>query len=157
VVRQVDPATRAPVLEPFRAYLVSWLAPLRFQLIVIGVLSLVGTALGALGLYGLVSFIVSRRTREIGIRVALGAGRGLVAWDVLRGGLVIATAGVALGIIAALALRQVLESLVAGIDVGSLEAYLQVALVLGSVTVLACARPAYRASSVNPMEALREE
>ena len=119
-----------------------------------GLLALV---LAAIGIYGVVSYSVSRRTREMGIRVALGATPRGVARLVVRDGLVMTAMGVAIGLAAALALSQFLQSLLYEVRPADPVTYVAVAVTLMTVAVLATWLPARRASSIDPITALRME
>jgi len=128
--------------------LVTWLST------AFGVLA---TLLTALGLYGVLSFSVARRTREIGIRVALGAQKGDVFKLVMVRGMIIVMAGIAVGVIGSIALSTVLESLLFGVKAKSVLTMVGVSTGLLLVALFACYLPARRATKVNPLEALRYE
>lgn len=113
--------------------------------------------LGAVGIYGVISFFVGQRTREIGIRMALGAQKTDVLKIVLREGLSMILAGVVAGLIAAFALTRVLRALLYGVSATDPLALGAVAVLFGFVAVAACYVPARRAMSVDPVIALREE
>jgi putative ABC transport system permease protein len=113
--------------------------------------------LGMIGIYGVLSFLVSKRTREIGIRLALGARRIDVLWSVMREGLVFAAAGVTVGLIAAVTLARVLAGELYGVSPVDPVTYGSVAVVMTLVTLLACCVPTYRAMRVDPLIALRQE
>jgi ABC-type antimicrobial peptide transport system permease subunit len=113
--------------------------------------------LATTGLYGVLAFLAAQRTREIGIRMALGADRGSVVWMILRQGLVVTVAGLALGLVLAAGATRLLGSQLIGVgpfDPLSLGATLAVLL---SATLLACYLPARRASRQDPLQALRYE
>jgi predicted permease len=118
---------------------------------------LLATALAALGLYGVMSYAVSLRTREIGVRVALGARHGQVLWLVLAKGLKLAVLGAAAGALGTLALIPVLRSIGSELPASDPAAVAVLALVLIAVALFACWLPARRAAKVDPMEALRYE
>lgn len=113
--------------------------------------------LGMIGIYGVLSFLVSKRTREIGIRLALGARRSDVLWSIMREGLVFAAAGVSLGLIAAVTLARVLAGELYGVSPVDPLTYASVAIIMTAVTLVACCVPTYRAMQVDPLIALRQE
>jgi ABC-type antimicrobial peptide transport system permease subunit len=113
--------------------------------------------LGALGIYGVVAHDVTRRTREIGVRVALGARAGAIVGMIVRQGGRLAIAGVALGIIGALLVTGTLEGLLFHVTPFDPATLLAVAALLGAVAVGACWLSARRAALIDPMEALRHE
>jgi len=154
-VEAIDPGVLAPPLSPYEDFVRTWFAPLRFQLTVVGLLSLAATLLAVFGLYALIAYVVAGRTREIGIRVALGETAGSVFARVVARGVAMAAAGVALGIAIALALRSTLLSLVAGVEAGSPLALVVVAFTVLAAACVATAWPARRAAAVDPVEALR--
>jgi predicted permease len=133
------------------------LIPLRLAATVVGILGLFGLLLAALGVYGVVAYTVGSRTREIGIRIALGAQPRDVLRLVMRHGVWMAAAGVLLGVAGALALTRYLASLLYGVSDKDPLAFGAVALVLAAVALLACYVPARRAMKVDPMVALRYE
>jgi ABC-type antimicrobial peptide transport system permease subunit len=113
--------------------------------------------LASVGLYGLMSYSVNRRTREIGIRMALGAQRGTVLGQVLQEAFALGLVGIALGIPCALAANRLIGSMLFGISPDDLPTILAVSVMLLAVTLLAGYMPAQRASRVDPMVALRHE
>jgi len=129
----------------------------RYPSYVIGSFATLALILAIVGLYGLISHMVLQRTREIGIRVALGAQRRDILKMVLRQGILATLAGVAIGIVAALALTRLLSSLLFGITPGDWVTFLSVAVLLLVVAVVACSIPAHRATRVDPIVALRYE
>lgn len=129
----------------------------RFGLIMIGLFGGLGLLLSAIGLYGLLSFQVAQRTREFGIRSALGAGvEDTVRLIFGQGGRLVAL-GLGLGLMSALALNRIIASQLHEVSGADPAAYVSAALVLTSAAALACALPARRASRVDPMVALRED
>jgi putative ABC transport system permease protein len=117
--------------------------------------ALVALALGAIGIYGMVSYAVGQRTREFGVRMALGASRGTVERHVVRGSGQLAAAGIVLGLLAALALTRLLRGLLFGITPTDVRTFALVPLVLGGVALLAAWIPARRAARVPPMTVMR--
>jgi putative ABC transport system permease protein len=132
----------------------------RFPMILLGVFAGLALLLASVGIYGVISYSVARRAREIGIRMALGAHKRDVFRMVIEQGLRLALAGLIIGIVAALVLTRLLtslSSLVYGVGMGDPLTFITVSLVLSGVTVLACYIPARRATKVDPMVALRYE
>jgi predicted permease len=113
--------------------------------------------LAGVGLYGVMSYAVSRRTREIGVRMALGAGRGDVLRLTLKRGLLLTGLGIALGLLAATFLTRLIQTMLHGVDATDPLTFVAVALLLAGVALLACWIPARRATKVDPMIALRCE
>ena len=115
------------------------------------------TLLAALGLYGVIAFMVARRTREIGIRMALGAAGGSVVWLVMREVLVLAGTGLVIGLAAALALTRLVEAQLFGIKPTDVPTLILATFAVAAVAVLAGCLPARRATAIDPMRALRFE
>jgi ABC-type antimicrobial peptide transport system permease subunit len=113
--------------------------------------------LAAIGLYGVMAFAVTRRTPEIGIRIALGAQRGDVQWMVLRQSLAMALWGIAVGVPGALALARLVRTLLYGVEPGDPASVAGAVMVIAAVAGLAAWIPARRASHIDPMAALRNE
>jgi putative ABC transport system permease protein len=113
--------------------------------------------LAGIGVYGVMAYSVSARTREIGIRMALGAGRGAVLRLMLKQGLTLTSLGIALGLPAALLLTRLIRTLLYGVDTADPLTFGLVALLLAGVTLMACYAPARRATKVDPLIAIRSE
>jgi predicted permease len=128
-----------------------------FTLVMLAIAGTMALALGILGIYGVISYAVSQRTREIGIRMALGAKKSELKWMFVRSALLLTAVGVAIGIGTAAALTQFMKSLLFGISPLDPVTYITVPFVLGAFAALASYLPARRAAAVNPMEALRAE
>jgi putative ABC transport system permease protein len=133
------------------------LAPWRAATVLLSVLSFSGLVLATIGLYGVTAFLVSQRTRELGIRMALGANRGSVLALVLRQEMGACLIGVAVGVAGATLLSTLLQSLLFGVAARDTVTLSAAAIVLLAVTMIACVIPARRATQVDPVTALRLE
>jgi len=122
-----------------------------------GSFGLLALFLAAIGIYGVVAYTTRQRTHEIGIRIALGAGKAAIFRQVLRQGLILTLAGLAAGVTASLFLTRFLRSMLFGVGTADLLTFATVAAVLCVVALFACYLPARRAASVDPMQALRTE
>ena len=109
------------------------------------------------GIYGVVSYVVTQRTRELGIRLALGAEESVVAGMVLRQGAVLAGIGIGIGLVGAFGLTRLMEAMLFGISATDPITFVGVATVLAAVAMLASYLPARRAARTDPVEALRAE
>jgi putative ABC transport system permease protein len=132
-------------------------ATARFYLILLGAFAVVAVVLAAVGIYGVMSFAVSRREREIGIRIALGAEPGLVLGSVLRQSLSIAAAGAGAGLVAALLATRLMRGILYGVSATDAVTFASVTLLLLAVAAGASFIPAYRATRIDPLSALRGE
>jgi predicted permease len=133
------------------------LARTSFTLTMLAIAGSMALALGIIGIYGVISYAVAQRTREIGIRLALGAQKNELKWMFVRSALTLTVFGVVIGIAAAAALTQSMKSLLFGITPLDPLTYVTVPLVLAAAAVLASYLPARRAASINPVDALRVE
>jgi putative ABC transport system permease protein len=124
---------------------------------VAGSLGLFGALLAAVGIYGITAYAVSRRTREIGIRTAIGARRMDIMEMILREGVTLGAAGSIIGLVLAAALGQMLTTVLIGVRPIDLVAFGSTALLFASISVAACCVPAYRATRIRAVEALRSE
>jgi predicted permease len=129
----------------------------RFTVLVLGGFAALGLLLAAIGIYGVLAYAVARRTREIGVRMALGAARRRVVGMVLRDSLAPVVAGSVVGIVAALAATRLMRAMLYGVSPTDPTTFVVVTVVLFGVALLASAVPASRASRVDPIVALREE
>jgi ABC-type antimicrobial peptide transport system permease subunit len=133
------------------------LAPMRFGTILAGTQGIIALFLATLGLYGLISHSVKRRTHEIGIRIALGAKPGNVLSILIWQGLRLVLIGLGLGLAAAFVVTRLLASVLYGVKATDLLTFGGVSLLLAGAAVLASYIPARRAASIDPMQALRSE
>jgi predicted permease len=133
------------------------LAARRFSMILLSVFAGLALLLASVGIYGVISYVVGERTREMGIRMALGAQRSDILWLILRQGGTLAGAGVVLGLISSMGLARFMTGLLYGVGATDPLTFLAVAILLGLVALAACCIPALRAARVDPMVALRYE
>ena len=129
----------------------------RFQALLLTSFAAIALLLSALGLYGLLSYLVAQRTLEIGVRIALGAQRGSVLGMFLRKGLTLAVIGLAIGVALSIALTRLMSGLLFGVRATDPLTFVLVSMVLLLVSLLACSLPAYRASTLDPMKTLRDQ
>lgn len=127
------------------------------MMVLLGIAAFMALILGVVGVYGVMAYAVSQRTREIGVRMALGAETGAINRMILRHGLVVIGTGVILGIIGALAVTRLLESILFGVRPIDLLTFASMAMLLAVVALMAAYLPARRAAAVDPIIALRHE
>jgi putative ABC transport system permease protein len=129
----------------------------RFEAAAVGLFAGLALLLAAVGIYGVISYMVSQRTREIGVRMAVGAQRGDVLRMVIRDGMFVTGAGMAVGIGGALALTRLMRNLLFQITPNDPATYLGVTVILATIGLVACWVPGRRAMRIDPMAALRYE
>jgi putative ABC transport system permease protein len=156
-VWSLDPDQPILQLGTMQARLDEFYAPRRFNMLLFGAFALVALLLAAIGIYGVLAYLVEQRTHEIGIRVALGAKTRDVLWLIVRQGLALTLIGVVLGLGAALALTRVLQNLLYGVSATDPATFAGIALLLLGVACVASFIPARRATKVDPLAALRHE
>jgi len=139
------------------SYVRASLAPARLGAMLLGIFGLLGLGLAAVGVFSVVAYSVSQRTREIGIRMALGAQPGDVTRLVLKEGMIPVGIGIGLGLGAGLALAKLVASLLYGVGATDPITFVSVTLLLAAVAFLACYVPARRATKVDPLATLRCE
>jgi putative ABC transport system permease protein len=154
-VRALDPALPVTDIQTLDDVVAASAAPQRFNAALIGGFAAIALLLAAVGIGGVLAITVSRRTQEIGIRLALGADAGVVIRMVIRQGMTLVAAGLAIGVPLALAATRLLTSLLFETTPHDAAAFAGATLVLCLVACAACAAPAIRASRVDPMRALR--
>jgi predicted permease len=156
-VSELDPGAVVYAVETMDDVLSKSLAPRRLSMLLLGAFAVLALALAAIGLYGVLSYLVGERTREIGVRMALGAQRGDVLRLILSQGAQMVVAGVVLGIVLSLALTRLMSSQLFGVTPHDPLTLVGVGALLVAVSFFACAVPALRAARVEPMIALRYE
>jgi putative ABC transport system permease protein len=144
-VRTVDQVVAAAIARP------------RFNMLLISILAGVALVLAAVGIYGVISYSVSQRIHEIGVRMALGASAADVLKLVVGQGMLLAGIGLGVGLIAAFAVTRIMSSLLFAVSATDPLTYFGLAILLGAIALLACYIPARRATKVNPVTALRAE
>jgi putative ABC transport system permease protein len=166
-----DPAAAAPVIrtllagvdrtqpifdvKPLETALSESIAPRRFNMLLLGVFALSALLLAVIGIYGVIAYSVAQRTHEIGVRMVLGAQRHEVVGMVVQQGIAIGSAGLLLGVAAALALTRVLTSLLYEVTPTDPSTFAVVVGVLGAAAVAASCGPALKAARIDPIVALR--
>jgi putative ABC transport system permease protein len=155
--KEVDPEIPVGRIQTMNDVLASSVAEPRFRTYLLGAFAGTALLLAVIGVYGLVSYSVSQRTREIGIRVAVGAGPGEIARLVVGRGLALALVGVAIGIAAAFVASRLMESLLFGVEPRDPLTFVGVPVVLTSVAIVGSLVPALRATRIDPVIALRSE
>ncbi len=156
-VAALDPDVPLQQAMPFPAMVGLTLFPQRMAAVLVGAFGLLGLALAAVGIYGVLAFHVGQRTQEIGVRLALGAGAADVVRMILRQGMLLVAVGVALGLAAALAATRLLAGFLHGVSATDPATFLAVPALLAAVALLASWLPARRAARVDPMTALRAD
>lgn len=133
------------------------MASTSFTLVMLAIAGSMALALSLIGIYGVISYAVSQRTREMGIRLALGAPKSILRWMFVRSALRLTLVGVAIGTITAIALMRLMKTLLFGVSPLDPLTFVAVPVVLGAAAVLASYLPARRAAAIDPVEALRAE
>lgn len=156
-LRAIDPNVPLSAINSMDSLFEDNLGPRRFNLYLLTAFAGVALALAAIGLFGVMAYLVSQRTREIGVRLALGATRGDVFRQVLGGGMTLAVVGAVIGVGAALWLTRVMETLLFSVSRTDPVTFIVVPVTLIAVAALACYLPARRAMRVDPVVALRTD
>jgi putative ABC transport system permease protein len=156
-VREIDPALPAYSMTPLRQVVNDSVAQRRFSMLLLGAFALTALFLAAVGIYGVVGYSVSQRTQEIGVRLAIGAERRDVLALVLGGGMKLAIVGVAIGLAGALALSQLIATMLFKVPPFDPASYAVTAGVLLMIAAVACYVPARRAMNVDPLVAIRQQ
>ena len=156
-IEAVNPNLPLAEVRTLDAILAQSMARTSFTLVMLAIAAAVALALGVVGIYGVISYVVSQRTREIGVRMALGADRRNVRRMVLRQGVILAGIGVVIGLVAAVGLTRFMSSLLYGVEATDPVTFAAVAALLTAVALVASYLPAVRASRTDPLVALRCE
>ncbi len=156
-VRSLDPNLPLSEVRPMTEVMKRSMAQTSFTMLLLVIAAAVALLLGGVGIYGVVSYGVSQRTREIGVRMALGAQRDDISIMVLRQGLGVTLLGIALGLACALLVTRLILALLYGVSPTDPATLAAVPVLLAAVALLACWVPARRAASVEPLEAIRAE
>ena len=154
-LRDTNRGQPATEFKPIQTLVDHATSPRRFFVILVGTFACLGLLLASLGIYGVISYSVTKQTQEIGIRMALGASQSLVQLDVIWKTLRLALIGVAVGMIASLALSRLIASLLFETAPSDPLTFVGMVTLLGAVALLAGYLPARRASKIDPMVALR--
>lgn len=156
-LRSIDPKLALTNVKPMQQIVSESVAQPRFLLLLVSVFASLAIVLAAVGIYGVISYVVSQRTREFGIRLALGAQQANVLLLVIKSGMLLALLGVSVGLIASFGLTRLMSGLLFGVTPTDMLTYGAVALFLLVVALLACLVPARRATKVDPLVVLRHE
>jgi putative ABC transport system permease protein len=156
-VRSLDPNLPLADIRTLERVADDSLSQARFTTMLLALFAALALTLATIGIYGVISLLVTRRRQEIGIRIALGARPSSILSMVVRRGMALAALGVGLGLVAALLLTRVLTSLLYGVTRFDVMTFAVVPALLAAVALVACLIPAGRAATVNPVVALREE
>jgi putative ABC transport system permease protein len=156
-VRQLDPQLPVANVRPMSDVVGAALATPRLTGFLLGTFAAIALALAAVGIYGVLAYLVSQRTQEIGIRLAVGAGRGQVVRMILRQGVTLGAIGVAVGLMTAFVLTRLMSSLLYDVRPSDPFTFVGVSVLLIVVSVLASGLPALRAARVSPLVAMRAQ
>jgi putative ABC transport system permease protein len=156
-IARIDPALPVSRVRTMETVVLDSVGGRRFPMLLLGIFSAVALTLAAVGVYGVVSFVVSQRTREIGIRIALGAGRGSIVRWILARSLVPTVLGLAAGVAGALGTSKLLAQLLFQVRPGDGSVLMAIVVLLGGVALTASWLPARRSAAVDPLIVLKDE
>lgn len=156
-LQSIDHETVAYQDQPMEQLVLASLATKRFIMTLLAAFAMLALLLASIGIYGVLSYLVGQRTREMGIRIALGAARGDVLRMILTDGARMTVVGIAVGLVAAAGFTRAMTSVLFGVGPTDLATFIIVVLVLSLVAAVACYLPARRAMKINPLIALRDD
>jgi ABC-type antimicrobial peptide transport system permease subunit len=157
IVRETDPTLPVHNVASMDQIVASSISSPRSYAVVSGVFAVVALVMAMIGLYSVMSYFVGQRTREFGVRMALGAGRREVLWLVLRQGFALTSGGIVLGLAGGAATTHFLDTMLFGLEPLDATTFAAAAVVFMTVAALACLIPARHATNVDPLVALRSE
>ena len=156
-IRSLDPNQPLSDVRTMDQVMSEWVSRSRFNTLLLGLFAGLATLLSAVGIFGVMNYSVALRTRELGLRLAIGAQPRQVLLLVLRQGLLLTVFGVLLGLAAAFALTRLLSGLLFGVEAVDVTTFTTISFLLVIVSLLACYLPARRAMRIDPLQALRYE
>lgn len=156
-IRGLDPNQPVSDVRTMDQVMAEWVSRSRFNTLLLGLFAALATLLSAVGIFGVMNYSVALRTRELGLRLAVGAQPRQVLMLVLKQGLLLTVLGVVVGLAASLALTRLLSGLLFGVEAFDLSTFTTISLLLIAVSLLACYLPARRAMRIDPLRALRYE
>jgi ABC-type antimicrobial peptide transport system permease subunit len=157
VAKSLDPRLPPPTVSTLASALEQTIATDAFTMLLIAVFAGLAVVLSAIGLYGVISYVVTQRTREIGIRIALGATARHIAFSVVARGLVLSALGLGIGLVVSIWGTKLISSTLYGVTAGDAVSFVTTAIVLLGVSAAACLRPTSRALSIDPAIAMRAD
>jgi putative ABC transport system permease protein len=156
-IRSLDPNQPVSDVRSMNQVMSEWVSRSRFNTLLLGLFAGLATLLSAVGIFGVMNYSVALRTRELGLRLAIGAQPRQVLLLVLKQGLLLTVFGIAIGLAAAFALTRLLSGLLFGVEAVDVSTFTTISLLLVVVSLLACYLPARRAMRIDPLQALRYE
>jgi putative ABC transport system permease protein len=156
-IHELDPDLAVAQVKTLDEVVAESVAQPRFYMTLLTVFAVIAILLSAIGIYGVIAYLVGQRSREIGVRIALGASRANVVRLIVREAVLMAAAGIGIGLVGALALTRLMGALLFDLKATDPITYLAVTGVLGGVALLASSVPALRAARIDPALAMRGE